>query len=241
MTMFKKFLILFFTLLILNFNFATAEDVTIPNWVFIVYDFLIEEKISDQEFIAMLHYLEQNKIIDLILPVNYDIKTNFLLSIEGFKSPDQYTSCTDGWKVTGYFVPVEEDYSGKTATITINDESRDFKQDFVDVIMIEGWGRTISGDYLGWYDDTFHIQQIPLDREGSLLRAGNVAIDETILDHDAKILISTLPYPWNTIEFIATDIGPAIKGKHIDLYTGEGKLAEQETFRVTSSNNTLCE
>jgi len=49
------------------------------------------------------------------------------------------------------------------------------------------------------------------------------------------------PYPWNQIVLLAHDVGPAIKGKHIDLYTGEGKQAEMETFRVTSSNNTVCE
>jgi hypothetical protein len=31
-----------------------------------------------------------------------------------------------------------------------------------------------------------------------------------------------------------------IKGKHIDVYTGEGKAAKDETIRITSSDNILC-
>ncbi len=36
------------------------------------------------------------------------------------------------------------------------------------------------------------------------------------------------------------DEGPAIIGKHIDVFTGEGIDAENETFRNTGYNNQVC-
>ncbi len=40
--------------------------------------------------------------------------------------------------------------------------------------------------------------------------------------------------------FAGLDEGPSINGKHIDVFTGEGINAENETFRITSSNNKVC-
>lgn len=62
--MFKYVILFVFGLLIINFNIVNAETVEIPNWVFRVYDFWIEEKISEQEFITALTYMETNKIIN---------------------------------------------------------------------------------------------------------------------------------------------------------------------------------
>ena len=52
--------------------------------------------------------------------------------------------------------------------------------------------------------------------------------------------IATLPSPWGTKTFRASDIGVGIVGQHIDVFTGAGKDAEQETFRITSENNRVC-
>jgi hypothetical protein len=38
----------------------------------------------------------------------------------------------------------------------------------------------------------------------------------------------------------ATDIGVGIVGQHIDVFTGTGTTAEQETFRITSNDNRVC-
>ena len=225
----------------MTFSTVNAETVIIPEWVLSVHSFWTEEKISDEEFITMLTYMENNKIIDLILHKTYDIKTNFLLSISQNQNFEQYTSCSDGWYLTGYFTPVESEYSGNFVTINIDDSSREFRQDFVDAVQIEGWGKTLYGDYLGWYANSFHLSNNALDLDGEVLTAGKIAIDTTILDHDAKVVIPTLPEPWNEIIFISSDEGTSIKGKHIDLFTGEGKLAEDETFRVTSYDNKVCE
>jgi membrane-bound lytic murein transglycosylase len=54
------------------------------------------------------------------------------------------------------------------------------------------------------------------------------------------VQISTLPTPWASKTFRATDIGVGIVGQHIDVFTGIGSAAEQETFRITSDNNRVC-
>ncbi|KAF6248001.1 hypothetical protein C6990_00720 [Nitrosopumilus sp. b3] len=226
--------------LIVNFSIANAETVSIPKWVFTVHNFWIEEKISDDEFTTMLNYLEKQNIVDLILHKSYDVKTNFLLSMMQNQDTQRFVSCTDGWYVTGYFVPVEKDYSDEFIIINIGETQREFRQDFVDAIKIEGWGKTLSGDYLGWYDNSFHINETALDQNGQPLVAGMIAVDNTIIDRETELIISTLPEPWNEIILISADEGPAIKGKHIDLFTGEGKLAENETFRVTGYDNKVC-
>ncbi|NQV39998.1 MAG: hypothetical protein HQ505_05605 [Nitrosopumilus sp.] len=239
--MLKYFVLSFFIILIVNFNIVNAETIKIPEWVFSIYDFWIEKKISDDEFSTTLTYLETYDIISLILHRDYDVKTNFLLSIMKNQNIEQYASCSYGWYVTGYFVPIEKDYSGKFITISINENTREFRQDFINTVKIEGWGKTLSGDYLGWYDDSFHINKNALDSDGNILTAGKVAIDTAIIDHDSKLVIPTLPQPWNEIAFLSSDEGTSIKGKHIDLFTGEGQLAENETFRITSYNNKVCE
>ncbi|WP_371504215.1 3D domain-containing protein [Nitrosopumilus adriaticus] len=226
--------------LIVNFSIANAETVSIPEWVFTVHNFWIEEKISDDEFTTLLNYLEKQNIVDLILHKSYDVKTNFLLSMMQNQDAQRFVSCSDGWYVTGYFVPVEKDYSDEFIIINIGETQREFRQDFVDAIKIEGWGKTLSGDYLGWYDNSFHINETALDQNGQPLVAGMIAVDNTIIDRETELIISTLPEPWNEIILISADEGPAIKGKHIDLFTGEGKLAENETFRVTGYDNKVC-
>jgi hypothetical protein len=40
--------------------------------------------------------------------------------------------------------------------------------------------------------------------------------------------------------FQATDTGGGIVGQHIDVFTGTGTTARDETFRITSTNNRVC-
>lgn len=238
--MYRIFILFVISLLILNFNIINAETVTIPEWVFNVYQFWTDDKISDKEFTNMLIYAEKKNIIDLILHKTYDVQTNFLLSIAQNQTSEQFTSCSDDWYVTGYFTPVEKDYVDDFVSIMIDEKSREFRQDFVDTVQIEGWGKTLSGDYLGWYDDSFHIYEVALNQNGEALLAGTIAVDNTLIDGGTKLIIPTLPEPWNEIVLLSADEGSSIKGKHIDLFTGEGKLAENETFRVTSYENKIC-
>jgi len=37
-------------------------------------------------------------------------------------------------------MPVENDYSEKFITISINENTREFRQDFLNTVKIEGWG-----------------------------------------------------------------------------------------------------
>ena len=236
----KKYLLLFTVFLFLNFNYVNAEDVGIPDWVFIVYNFWSNDIISDEEFESMLKYLEEQNMFTFTVHIGENHVQNFLLNIPETKTLEQFTSCTDGWYVTGYFIPVESDYTGEFITINIDETQREFREDFVITLKTEGWGKTLSGDYLGWYDNSFHINDVALDQNGQSLVSGMIAVDNTIIDRYTKIVISTLPEPWNEIIFLSADEGPSIKGKHIDMFTGEGKLAENETFRITSENNKVC-
>nr|MCK4929521.1 murein transglycosylase [Nanoarchaeota archaeon] len=148
--------------------------------------------------------------------------------------------CSRDWKITGYFTPVESDYSGESKQINIDEEKRTFNKAFLDTIKEEGWGRTNAGDYIGWHDNSWHISDQALDSLGNELTTESVAVDTSIITPRASITLPTLPAPYNNIIFIATDIGPSIAGKHIDVFTGEGAEAEQETFTITGNGHTVC-
>ena len=156
------------------------------------------------------------------------------------ESTTSFLDCSSGWYITGYFTPVEFDYSGNFQNITFGNEIKQFRSDFLSVVKIEGWGKTISGEYVGWYDNSFHISDTALDSHGEPLLVQFVAVDSEIIKQKTNLIIPNLPSPWNKIIFESSDIGPSIKGKHIDVYAGEGKRAELETFRITSSENDVC-
>ncbi len=156
------------------------------------------------------------------------------------ESTTSFLDCSSGWYITGYFTPVEFDYSGNFQNITFGNEIKQFRSDFLSVVKIEGWGKTISGEYVGWYDNSFHISDTALDSHGEPLLVQFVAVDSEIIKQKTNLIIPNLPSPWNKIIFESSDIGPSIKGKHIDVYTGEGKQAEQETFKITSTENDVC-
>ncbi len=236
----KILFLIFIMFLFVNFNNVNAENVGIPEWVLIVYDFWNDDLISDEDLESMLVYLENSDIIEFDIHYGNNHILNLLLNIPEKITIEQFTSCTDGWYVTGYFVPVESDYSDEFITISIDESQRDFREDFVNALKTEGWGKTLSGDYLGWYGNSFHINDVALDQNGQSLVTGMIAVDNTLIDRGTKLIISTLPEPWNEIIFLSADEGPSITGKHIDMFTGEGKLAENETFRITSENNKVC-
>ena len=153
---------------------------------------------------------------------------------------NEFGSCTSDWYITGYFLPIESDYSGELVEISVNEVKQFYLADFLEVVKIEGWGRTNAGNYLGWYHDSYHIGETSLDALGNDLVVGMIAVDTSLIEHGTELIISTLPAPWDNIVFSASDVGPSIIGKHIDVFTGEGINAENETFRITSSNNTVC-
>ena len=224
-------------------NTASAETAYLPDWVWNLYHYWIDERISENELVNAIDYLEEQKIIELIMHKEYDTKTNFLLSIlvlEKSNSENEFDSCTFDWYITGYFLPVESDYSGKLVEISVDEVKQFYVADFLEVVRTEGWGRTNAGNYLGWYHDLYHISDTYLDSQGNDLVVGTVAVDALVIEHGSELIIPTLPEPWNSMVFSALDEGPSIIGKHIDVFTGEGVTAENETFRITSSNNNVC-
>ena len=94
------------------------------------------------------------------------------------------------------------------------------------MVLVESW---VSSPY-------------PKDHKDGKLYVGVVAVDPNVVKLGSKLTVPTLPAPWNKQVFAATDTGQAhtVKGKHVDIYSGEGKATEQETFRITSENQTVC-
>ena len=219
------------------------QSINIPEWVWLLNSFWTDKKISNNELINAVNYLQEHDIITLILDKDYDVKTNFLLSLTLIKQANIVDSkfCRVGWYITGYFTPVEEDYQGDFIPIKINEEIRDFRKDFADKVKKEGWGRTLAGDYLGWFDNSYHLSPIALDSNEKSLLVGKIAVDPTVIKNGTKLIIPTLPEPWNELILLASDEGSSIRGNHIDLFVGEGRSAENETFLITGYNNDVCE
>jgi 3D (Asp-Asp-Asp) domain-containing protein len=154
--------------------------------------------------------------------------------------PDGFT-CSDGWKITGYFTPIETDYTSKETTeVDIKGLGKmTFNAEFVKVVFDEekgfgeGWGKTSMGWYLGNYDNTWHKSTDPLDSNNTALQANSIAVDNALIPFGSKVRMPGLPGANGSRLFIANDVGVTVHGKHIDIYTGEGKEAEREMYRVT--------
>jgi len=169
------------------------------------------------------------------------IQSGGTIKQQEFNLEDYFTTCSGDWYITGYHTPAEADYSGEFIPITIDEITREFRQDFVDKVMVNGWGKSLAGDYLGYYSNTFHLNDNALDSEGNVLVVGIIAVDPTIIEPNSNLIIPTLPEPWNEVIFQSSDVGASIIGKHIDVFTGEGTEAAQETYRITGTNNSVCE
>ncbi|HJP94008.1 MAG TPA: 3D domain-containing protein [Pyrinomonadaceae bacterium] len=152
------------------------------------------------------------------------------------------SSCSDGWYITGYYVPREDELPGAAEEIYVERVGTlSFSQEFLNETRTEGWGITRFGWALGHYGSGWHRSDAgPLDASGNVLRDGAIAIDRSLIPRGAKVQISTLPSPWGAKTFRATDTGAGIDGQHIDVFTGTGSAGEEETFRITSNNNRVC-
>src|SRR5690349_14354516 len=152
------------------------------------------------------------------------------------------TGCSDGWYITGYFVPREDEIPGQPQEIEVTRLGNlSFSDEFLNRTRTEGWGITRFGWALGYYGGAWHRSDSgPLDASGQPLKDGVIAIDRSVIPSGAAVQISSLPIPWGSRPFLATDIGVGIDGQHIDVFTGTGSAAEQETFRITSENNRVC-
>jgi 3D (Asp-Asp-Asp) domain-containing protein len=152
------------------------------------------------------------------------------------------SSCSDGWYITGYYVPRENELPGDAEPIDVERVGNlSFSEEFLNETRTEGWGITRFGWALGYYGGGWHRSDSgSLDASGKALSDGAIAIDRSLIPSGAQVQISTLPNPWGSKTFRASDIGVGITGQHIDVFTGTGSAAEQETFRITSENNRVC-
>lgn len=146
---------------------------------------------------------------------------------------------TDGWRITGYYLPASGDFHGRIETIQIHRQKISLPSHFLSKVKMEGWGLITGGNYLGWSNHQWVLNNDPLNAVGTALHIGSLAVDPTVIPLGTNVTIPSAPPPWNTRMFVADDTGGAIKGRHVDIYCGAGRVAEVETNRVTSNNGTV--
>ena len=75
------------------------------------------------------------------------------------------------------------------------------------------------------------------------MKANSVAVDNSFIPNNSILKIEGLPEEYADKSFIANDVGVTVHGKHIDVYTGEGKDAEQKMYDLTTdygTTTTVC-
>ena len=179
-------------------------------------------------------------VLGAIFAAEVHVPPGFPFGSGATTSTGPHESCTGGWNVTGYYTPVEAGYSGQTQSVNVNGTVRTFYSAFLADVQVEGWGQTKAGDYIGYDSGVYTLSAYPRNSLDQPLKVGDVAVDFAIVPAETNLTIPTLPAPWNTTRFTADDSGPDIVGNHVDVYTGQGATAEQETYRITSGNQTVC-
>jgi len=154
-------------------------------------------------------------------------------------------NCSDGWRITGYYTPVETDYaSTETREIEISGPGREtfkesFNADFLKTVFDddqgfgEGWGKTRLGWYIGEYNGRWHKADAPLDANDKPLEPDAVAVDRSVVPAGSVVEIPDLPGDLGKLQFKSTDVGVTVHGKHIDVYTGEGREARRKMWQFT--------
>lgn len=176
-------------------------------------------------------------------------ESNQTAAMNSEKNINKFTDyvCSDDWRITGYFTPIETDYnSADVREIEIKNVGKmKFNSDFLRVVFDEnegfgeGWGKTRFGWYLGNYHGAWHKADAPLDADNMPLQTNSVAVDNTLIPTDSIVKIPGLPDEFGKENFVANDVGVTVHGKHIDVYTGEGKEAERKMYRVTFEDDNL--
>lgn len=156
------------------------------------------------------------------------------------KDPPGMT-CTDGWRITGYYIPVEGDFAGVVEKISVVGVGEvELPAKFLQATKMEGWGLVATGWYLGWSGGAWSKAKAALNAHGKPLELGSAATDRSVIPAGTSFRIASAPSPWNEQIFVADDTGGGIVGMHIDIYCGIGKQAEAETLRVTANNGRVC-
>jgi 3D (Asp-Asp-Asp) domain-containing protein len=165
----------------------------------------------------------------------------FILPVSACASLTTTTGgCSNNWKVTGYYTPVETDFDTSLHTVVLaRGESVQVDERFLREVKMEGWGRTRHGWYLGYYDGQWHKSTAPKNAFGSRLKVGMVAVSEKYLPMNSKIQLADIQTVLGVPYFMALDRGGGVKNRHIDVYTGEGEQAKRLTWLVTGKRE-LC-
>jgi hypothetical protein len=163
----------------------------------------------------------------------------------------QNSTCSKGWYITGYFNPRETDYSGKLRPVNVTGVGVVMlNRQFMRHVNIEGMGYTrfgwvIAGQHAGNYTKA-PFPEDSMNPPGRLRVGYSIATDRSVIPALKYVTIPTLPAPFNEYKYRSVDIGvfasgkPDIKGKHIDVFTGDGLEGQSWAQKVTSRNNTVC-
>jgi 3D (Asp-Asp-Asp) domain-containing protein len=145
-----------------------------------------------------------------------------------------FQQCSTGWELTGYFTPLEKDYSGATESVKVTGLGTEaFAGSFLKNVRMEGWGRTRFGWYLGYSAGAYQKSDFAQDALGQALVIGSVAVDRKEIPFKRQLTLPDLPDEWGKTIYTAVDVGGAINQKHIDVYCGEGAAAEKMTSVLT--------
>jgi len=214
-------------------------------------DSIIQEKIPIVHFSTVTKY----------------IKNDHTQSFSSLNKPS--LQCSSGWSLATYFTPVETDFNGSMKSIlAVNDisnrnnngsnrsdtpvtatnnngtySSLSTFNSFLNAVQEYGWGKTKDGNYIGFYNNQYHLASNQLNSIGKKLEIGDIAVDPSIIPLGNNVTLPTLPAPWNNLSYLASDIGNSIKGKHISVYIGEGKMAAEasKNLKYLEGNSTLNE
>lgn len=183
---------------------------------------------------------------------------------------------SSGWKITGYFLPLEKDYP-KDSLVQVyvqgvkkngsfdyaeNNSTyylKQYRATFLKEIAIQGSGKTNENKMLqSWKEDFifpdgekarfYHYGKCAVTFSGVCLPLATSSLDEQIImvavtvgktdmeagviSHGTLLHIPDIPSPWNARTYWATDIGEW-RDKHIDVFTGYGKVARDAAFKIT--------
>lgn len=150
--------------------------------------------------------------------------------------------CSSQWRVTGYFTPLEIDYSRtELSQIYIEKLGKSVhSKAFLKEVKIEGWGKTKDGWYLGRFSNKWHKSKYPLNSIGKPLKTGSIATDTTVIPTGSTLIIPSLPNKLKHQIYVSDDVGSAIRNTHVDIYMGEGKQTEKTTYEVTGKDHVVC-
>jgi 3D (Asp-Asp-Asp) domain-containing protein len=152
--------------------------------------------------------------------------------------------CSDDWYITGYYTPWEEEFpnSNKSKVIVKGIGERIYSTEFLKEVKIEGDGKTLGGFYIKPAgNNTYNKLSHSTDYLGKKMSYDpvTIAVDPKVILLGSILTIPTLPHPWNQKTYIATDTG-SFKGKHIDVWTGEGEQSKEQTYKITGRDNLVC-